>query len=419
MSGENPYPSLGFNPVPGLPGNVATLRGQINTAYVAVQETNTTLNRLRDGNGDAWKGDAGNAFRAGFDATLGQDLRYAQSSLEKAVGLMDEWYTDIVSFQETAKGMETEAAAAITAQNQATTTLRQAQTNPDLQLANRTFDDPTALANAQTRLNNAVAQVNSARTAVDNADGSLAAIRQRAIELQTEYNTVSRRIATELDAAGKDFAPSPPDKSIWDRIKDFASSVGDWIEEHRDMLATISAVAGLLALVTPPPISAIALGVSLVAGAAVLGSDIADPELRNNLLHGNWQEKLSAIGTYTGDAVSLLPGASALGKVGTVAALGDKAADVGRLEGIANAWVNGAANPGLIANSVVKNNVGSIASRLDDYGLTNGVHRILQNTGAAGIQTLPSTETALGVLSRAGSSLGKAGTWGLHSVTGD
>lgn len=356
MSGENPYPSLGFNPVPGLPANVSTLRGQINTAYVAVQETNTLLNRLRNSNDDAWKGDAGNAFRNNFDTTLGQDLSYAQSSLEKSVGLMDEWYTNIVAFQDTAKGLETEAAAAITAQTQATTTLRQAQSNPDLQLANQSFSDPTELANAQTRLNNASAQVNSAQTAVDNANSTLASIRQRAIDLQTEYNTVSRRIATELDAAGKDFAPSPPDKSIWDKITDFVKGIGDWISEHRqqihDVLAGISAVTGLLALVTPPPASAIFAVVALATGAGALATDFMDPEVRdafgNIIQDGSLNtEALTKIGSTVGlDALSVIPGTTGVLKGGWAAW---KGADLGTSVA---AFTDGAQSAGLMSKGL-------------------------------------------------------------------
>ncbi|MFI6363962.1 hypothetical protein ACIBG0_14580 [Nocardia sp. NPDC050630] len=96
---QNPYPYLGFNPVPGAPDDVAGLRGQISTAAEAVKETNQLLNSLRNSNENVWQGEGGDAFRADFDATLAQDLGYAQNSLEKAVGLLAEWHTDLVGFQ--------------------------------------------------------------------------------------------------------------------------------------------------------------------------------------------------------------------------------------------------------------------------------------------------------------------------------
>ncbi|WP_405178966.1 hypothetical protein OG225_34195 [Nocardia sp. NBC_01377] len=136
---ENPYPNLGFNPVPGSVTEVAALQGQISKAYGAVEETNSLLTRLRDSNDDVWKGQAGDAFRADFDATLAQDLGYAQSSLERAVALIQEWHTGLVAFQETAKGLEIEATEARSQHTQAVTALQRAQSNPDLSLASMSF----------------------------------------------------------------------------------------------------------------------------------------------------------------------------------------------------------------------------------------------------------------------------------------
>lgn len=261
---QNPYPNLGFNPVPGAPADVAGLRGQISTAADAVKETNGLLSRLRNSNDDVWKGDGGDAFRENFDATLAQDLGYAQSSLEKAVVLLSEWHTNLVSFHDTATGLESEAAEAKGQHTKAVETLQQARSNPDLGLANMQFSDPDQLAAAQTRLNAASAQVSAASTAVDNWQGNIDSIIRRARDLEANHDSLARRIASELDAAAKDFAPSPPDKSIWDRIVDAVKAVGEWIDEHRkvlhEILANTAAIAGLLAVVTPPPIDAIALG---------------------------------------------------------------------------------------------------------------------------------------------------------------
>lgn len=253
----NPYPNLGFNPVPGAPTDVAGLRGQINTSADAVKETNDLLTRLRNSNDNVWKGDAGDAFRSNFDATLAQDLGYAQKSLERAVGLLDQWHTDLVGYQDSAKGLEAEAADAKGQHTQAVAALQRAQANPDLGLANVMFTDQGELQAAQSRLDAATAQVRSASTSVDDWQAKINAILQRARDLESQHDTTARRIAAELDAAAKDFAPSPPDKSIWDRIADAVKAVGKWIDEHRvgvhQALSIIAAVGGLVALVTPPP----------------------------------------------------------------------------------------------------------------------------------------------------------------------
>ncbi|MBF6062011.1 hypothetical protein IU500_19320 [Nocardia terpenica] len=320
---ENPYPSLGFNPVPGSPADVTGLRGQIDSAHEAVRDTNELLGRLRNSNDSVWIGEGGDAFRAAFDATLAQDLGYAQSSLERAVGLCDQWHTGLVGFQDTTNGLETEAAAARGQHAQAVAALQRAQSNPDLGLANRQFSDANQLAAAQSRLNAAVAQVHSASTAVDESQGQIDSIIKRARDLESEHNQLARTIASELDAAAKDFAPSPPDKSIWDRITNAVKGIGKFIADHRkqihDILGGVAAVSGLLALITPPPADAVFAGVALVAGAGALATDFVDPKVREafgDIFHGDFsKEAFTKIGTTVGmDALGVIPGVGAASK---------------------------------------------------------------------------------------------------------
>ncbi|MEU7143070.1 hypothetical protein ABZ942_26735 [Nocardia sp. NPDC046473] len=352
---DNPYPNLGFNPVPGAPTDVAGLRGQINTSADAVRETNDLLTRLRNSNDNVWKGDAGDAFRANFDATLAQDLGYAQKSLERAVSVLDQWHTDLVGYQDTAKGLEAEAADAKGQHTQAVAALQTAKANPDLGLANTMFTDQTELQAAQSRLDAATAQVRSASTAVDNWQGKIDSILQRARDLEAQHDSTARRAASELDSAAKDFAPSPPDKSIWDRIADAVNGVGKWISEHRqqihDVLAGISAVTGLLALVTPPPADAIFAGIALVAGAGVLAMDALDPEVRSafsDVLHGDFNsDALKKIGTTVGiDALGVIPGVGGAYK-------GAKAlSELGEFAPAVRAFAEGAQSPGIASKAL-------------------------------------------------------------------
>ncbi|MFD6159523.1 hypothetical protein ACFWF7_26280 [Nocardia sp. NPDC060256] len=354
---ENPYPNLGFNPVPGAPADVAGLRGQINTSADAVRETNDLLTRLRNSNDNVWKGDAGDAFRANFDATLAQDLGYAQQSLERAVSVLGQWHTDLVGFQDTAKGLEAEAADAKGQHTQAVASLQSAKANPDLALANTMFTDQSELQAAQSRLDAATAQVRSASTAVDNWQGKIDSILQRARDLETQHDSTARRAATELDAAAKDFAPSPPDKSIWDRITDAVKGVGKWISEHRqqihDVLSGISAVTGLLALVTPPPADAIFAGIALVSGAGVLAMDALNPEVRSafsDVLHGDFNsDALKKIGsTVVLDSLGVIPGVGGAWK-------GAKAlSEVGEFGPAVRAFTEGAQAPGYLSTKLDK-----------------------------------------------------------------
>ncbi|WP_109529972.1 MULTISPECIES: hypothetical protein [Nocardia] len=417
----NPYPNLGFNPVRGSTAEVANLRLRIDAARQGVTETKTLLDRLLD-SGDVWKGDAGDAFRANFDATLSTDLRLAQKSLESAVDLVTEWHTNLVDFQSTAKGLEQEAAAARAELATANTTLTQARAHPDLALANTQFSDAAELSAAQSRLDAAIARVNAAVTAVSNCQTTLDAIIRRATDLEAVHNALAARIAAALVEAAEN-APSKPDESLWDKIVDAVNALGDWIDEHRELLhnilSTTAAIAGLLAVITPPPISAIALGVSLVAGVGALGLSLTDDELRDDLLHGSLSEKLSAGMQLSGDALGLIPGVGALGKVGKVAMLGDAAGDVGRFEGMARAWSEAAHNPGLVNKFMTDHNVGGVTDIMANTGVTNGVNRLLQFTGVEGAHSVADPAVALTVLKRTEGAVGSVAGLALGSIFGD
>ncbi len=421
MSRTNPYPNIGFDPVPGTPEGVTDLRTQINSAGTAVKETNDLLKRLRNSNDDIWKGDAGDAFRTHFDNTLAQDLGYAQNSLERAVTVLDEWHTGLVGYQDTAKTLEIEAAAARADHAKAVTALQQARANPDLGLANRTFTDQNALAAAQSRLDTATAAVRSATTSVTNCQGRIDSIIKRAKDLESEHGKLARKVAAELDAAAKDFAPSAPNHHWWDSITDAVKAVGKWIDEHRkglhEALSIISTVAGLLAVVTPPPIDAIALGVSLAAGAGALALDATDKDIRDAFLHGSWSDKLKAAETVGGDAMSMIPGVGGLAKVGKVAMLGDAVGDVGRFEGMARAWSESAHAPGWINQKLIGDGTGKLATVLNSSGLTAGTHTVLQAMKVEGAHAVPDPAVALKVLKGVKSSVTKIGSWGYDEAT--
>lgn len=396
----NPYPHLGFNPVPGVPDDVTDLTNRIKTATEAVRDTSDLLFRLRNSNDEVWRGEAGDAFRSHFDATLAQDLGYAQKSLERAVTLLGEWNTALIGFRDQAKALDQEAATAADELDKAILELQRANANPDLGLANQQFDDPAALQAAQNRLNAATARVNTASAAVDHWMGIQDSIRARAHDLETEHGNVAKRIAAELDAAAKDFAPSEPDKSIWERITDAVKAIGDWIDEHREgihtALSIVSAASGLLALCTPPPISAIALGVCLAASAGALTLDLTDDQMRQDLMSLEPKAWL----TVSGDALGMLPGGVALGKTAWAGIAGVE--KMGRLAGMADTWTTAAHNPGWMAQRLTTNT--ALGAKLDSLGITEGTHKILQATGGA-TKEADKTAIAYAVLSRAGSTV--------------
>ncbi|MET7768286.1 hypothetical protein [Nocardia sp. NPDC005366] len=398
---ENPYPSLGFNPVPGAVTDVASLQGQISKAFEAVEETNGLLSRLRNSNDDVWKGEAGDAFRADFDATLAQDLGYAQSSLEKAVALIQEWHTSLIAFQDTAKGLETEAAEAKGQHTQAVANLQSAQSNPDLSLANTSFSDSASLQTAQTRLDAAVAQVRTASASVDDWQAKIDAIIKRARDLEGTHDTLARRIARELDAAAKDFAPSPPDKSIWDRITDAIESLGEWIDEHREgihqVLSIIAAIGSVIAVCTPPPFDIIGFAVAATATVGLLGLDLSDPEIRQGLANGEldaWKKVgLDSLGIAPVGGAGLAAGKigwTALRGGGEAVQLGRYAAQATEGAGLGRALYNAVTHEPLLSSKIV-NKIPGVSSLAEGVGLTNWARDVYQATGYVGSHAGPVT----------------------------
>ncbi|MEV4128449.1 hypothetical protein [Nocardia sp. NPDC049707] len=408
---QNPYPYLGFNPVPGAPDDVAGLRGQIDTAAEAVKETNQLLNSLRNSNDNVWQGEGGDAFRAHFDATLAQDLGYAQNSLEKAVGLLAEWHTNLVSFQDTANGLETEAAEAKGQYNSALQTLQQARSNTDLGLGSMTFTDPVELQAAQTRLNAATAQVNAAVAAVNTWEGNVDSIIRRARELESTHDGLARRIASELDAAAKDFAPSAPDKSIWDRITDAVKSLGEWIDKHREVihqgLSIIAAVGSVIAVCTPPPFDIIGFAVAAAATGGLLALDLSDPEIRQGLANGEldaWKRVgLDSLGIAPvgGAGISSLKVGWNLFKGGEAVAAGTHAAQAVRVgERFGAAAYNALTHEPLMSSKIVGGLGVSKAAEL--LHLNGAATKVLQFTGVAGPYASVSGVETVDIFARSG-----------------
>lgn len=345
--GEATYPNLGFNPVPGVPENVAAMGAKVSTAVDSLGEANGLLGQLRDSGGAVWRGAAGDAFRAHVNEKLVTDLTHAHASLDKAVGLLRGWHTDLVSFKDRAAGLDREAGDAKQRLASAQADLRAAQSNPDLNLAGQHFPDQASLAKAQALLDTAESTLRSAGARVEDADGALQAILRRAKELGAEHEQVARRVADELKHATDHLAPHKP--GMFSRLAhDFTSAmgaVGSWVKNHLDaihsVLTTISAIGGLVALVTPPPIDAIALGVSVAAGLGAMGVDAANPKFRNGinqLVHGHFnKDSLGAAFTGATDLLSVVPGVSAATKLarGTEVAAG-AAADMPRIVQVAS-----------------------------------------------------------------------------------
>jgi hypothetical protein len=320
------YPHLGFNPAPGMPADVEALENAITKATSSMQESGQLLDQMRSVDSGVWVGDAADAFRANFNDKLMTDLQHAQQSLTEAAGTIQNWYKDLVGFKQTAQNLDQEAAAAREALQNAKAQLAQAKSNPNLNLVNEVFTNPQALQQAQSALDQAEAAVNDANAAEQQAQEELNSILQRARQLQQEVDSAARNYASQLENATKGLAPHKPGwfSSMLHDIGSALSAVGHWIEQHaaaiHSILSTISAIAGLIALCTPPPIDVVAGAVALVAGAGAFAMDLANPKTRDaigGLLSGHFTMANMKAAAGTGlDLLSAIPG-GALFKVAT------------------------------------------------------------------------------------------------------
>ncbi|WP_024801115.1 hypothetical protein [Nocardia sp. BMG51109] len=414
MADDNPYPNLGFNPAAGVPADLDTMSTAVKSASDTVTECNRMLSRLQNSTDAVWQGEAADAFRKNFDQTLGADLRRAQDSLGRAVGVLQGWHGVLIAHRDVASRLDTEMAAAAQARATAQTAYDNAKANPDLGLAGKQV--PTEqLAAVQSRLNAATTAVDTANTALTEANAQVASILAQAGTLKNEHEGAAEKAAQELRDAAGDFAPDEP--GLWDRLKkgfgDALKAVGDWLSEHKDtirnVLSVVSAVSGVLALF--PPLTAVFGPIALAAGAGVLAMDLSDPELRDDLLHGSWKEKLSAGGTLFGDTLSILPGGKGLALGATAAFKG--ADDVGRLGGFLGGFSEGASSAGIGAKMITGSAgaVDNISMKLaSPTGISAGLTEFGAVTGTAttarGAELLSRT-TSLGL--KSGSAVGGGG----------
>jgi len=377
MEDTSTYPHLGFNPVPGVPDDVAGMGSALSKAVDSMQQSGSLLDQMRDANSGVWQGDAGDAFREHFNTKLAKDLTNAHTSLNSAVGVLTNWHGDLVGFKDTAGKLDQEAADAKQAVSRADDSLKNAQNNPDLKLVGQFFDTQQDLQAAQSRIDSAESAVRDAGNAAQQAHEELDAIMKRAKELASQHEAAAKKYAQELEQATKNLAPHKPGffSSLWNDFTKGLSAVGNWIQSHAKLLHTIlssiSAVAGLIALVTPPPIDAIAAGVAAVASIGALAMDFANPQFRHamgQLFTGHFnKETLGALATVGLDVLGAIPGVGLLAKGGKAAFAGAKAVEEvgegaeavsGGLKGALNAAKDigseGAKNAGFLVNQAMK-----------------------------------------------------------------
>ncbi|MFE9398771.1 putative T7SS-secreted protein [Streptomyces flavidovirens] len=313
------YPTLGFDPAPGDSGNVGSLAARTKKAATALDTAQNSIKRLT---GDvSWAGDAASAF----SKKVGELPRYLKDSheaMQTASSELSKWREALTHYQSTARTYETQAkeakgkvTSAEKANDAATGRYNRAAADPAFRLTGQVFTGP-ALQEAQAkvdaanaRLKQADGELSGASARLDQAQRELEEIIKRAEQLLEEHQGEARKVAGQMRKA----TDGAPDPGFWDRLgdkfKEIGHSIQEWCARNKDLLnkigdwlGNISAVLGILALLTlwcPPLSGALALasagfsaGALLSHGAAKIGG--ADVGLM----------------TLAGDAIGIVPGAA-------------------------------------------------------------------------------------------------------------
>ncbi|MFH8569357.1 hypothetical protein [Streptomyces sp. NPDC017993] len=323
MAVADPYPHLGWNPVPGELGEIQALASKIKKSADALDDAHQRIKRLL-GESDQWQGDAAKAFREALDGDLPTYLMNANHSLRKALKQLDNWHDDLNGYQETAQKYDDAAREKKTALTAAKSHHEAAKSNPDLKLAHQHFESKEALDAAQARLDSAGKELTNAGKAVDNAQDALDDIIKKAHELESTHRDQSSVVAKGLNDATDKLAPKEPGwlskalSSIGEALKD----LGSWLKEHA---GTIGAIAGLLALI-PGPWSPALLAVSVLCSAVQLGNDIQGGALKDL---AQWPPNMKTLGAATsigGDVLGVLPGVGVAARAASGTIKGAKAA---------------------------------------------------------------------------------------------
>ncbi|MGA5584558.1 putative T7SS-secreted protein [Streptomyces thermodiastaticus] len=264
------YDALGFDPAPGVPASVHNLVTSLNKVGAQLNEAHQKLTRLGKADG-AWQGEAASAFAEQIGA-LPKYLADGHHSVLDAAHALGTWETRLRDFQSLARRYEHEALMARKA-------LKEAETNPDLELEGRTFDTEEALHDAQRRLDNAIKRVNDARD-------DLETIIKKAQELLAHHDEAASAAAKAISKA----AEMAPDASLLDKLSDALKGLGDkikgvakdlwnWVKKHADTVYKIgdwlgwaSAACDVLAVITSETIvgAVIFEGIGMTLNGAAL-----------------------------------------------------------------------------------------------------------------------------------------------------
>ena len=315
----NPYPDLGWNPVPGVPDEVSALCRKVQAAATALRDSHRQIERLL-GESSSWQGDAADAFRDALDGDLPLYMKNAAHSLEKAATWLGTWDQDLTSHRDLAKTYDEAASEKKATADKAQQRYDDASRNPDLGLGGKQYATQTEADTATARLRAAERDLNEASTHLTSANTAYDDVIAKARTLEGEHTDRAGVIAGKLDEADDKLAPREPGwfSKTLDAIGEGLKAAGEFLLEHA---GTIGVIAALLALF-PTPLAPLFAGIAVVASAASMAKNLSSEDFRDSLVgeHG-WKEGLTAWASVGGDTLGMVPGVGALARAGSEAGL--------------------------------------------------------------------------------------------------
>lgn len=299
MTAPTTWPGLGFDPAPGDVAALDGLTGRLIAASRALVAARDTMESVRTAPG-GWDGDAAQAFTSKV-GELPVQLGAAHCTLDKVASELHRWQVGLEQLQARARDLEARAVTARRQVTDAAAAADAARSAPDLGLAGRHFDTDAELADAQTRLDTALAAVDDADRRLEDARGGLEQLISDGRRLLAEHAAGADTVATTVRGATEAFAPPEPG---------WLEETDEWVDDNPgtvgDVAGVVSAVAGTLALL--PVLTPLMAPVALVSGAVALVAHAVDIGEQ-----GSWSDP-DFWATLAGDGLGMVPAVGALSK---------------------------------------------------------------------------------------------------------
>lgn len=223
-------------------------------------------------------------------------LRDASDGAAQARQALHGWHQTLMENQPKAWDLEAQARAARTHLQAAEVDQRNAQANPDLGLAGKTFSNHEALADAKQRYKAANDELDDAVSKLNSAHSKLDDLMKRAHALDDDH----RSVAHAKERAIREAADSTADPD-WNDLKDW------WGEHGGDVLGVTAGVLGVAAFFCP-----VLAPFAVLASLAAMGQHSYQYAKAGEL----WPPQKN-IGNYLslgGDLLGALPGVGLAGK---------------------------------------------------------------------------------------------------------